>query len=805
MCSRVRTQAVKKFNLVDVELTYESGCDCNNMANWLNTSEGRRVVRQKEFLLISLGTNDVARYGVDEAIQRCGELVCFIRRSCQGIRAIGWLALSPRWKPTRYVSAEEFGELHYQFNERLRLLSKQLDFDVVDACLGPEDMRVEDGLHPSTTTGRWKYEEAIREWFTSHAVARHSSLLQRSRPPTHSNSDDDLRPLMPPRQQRQPTIVDTTNNRPVPSPSSSSPRPSNNSTQPFSVTTDKTTEQLGHSDSSHQFRPSYPTKALIGNYPHKLRAIEQYYREHQLPQELEKDKNKVFLAANLYYQSRHFQEEAKKWEIYKQVASRDENKANDLEELPLARPSRERHQHILDITLSSDSEPRKYNNDASQSSSNSELDQEEPKKRKLHDTSLSPTTKENANKATELRKNKKKEKSKKKKKVSIEQDPRAPVGSPVLVVTSEGRREAAVATSVASPSSSPTSPVTKRQCLYSHVVRTQRVVTHVSDSSPDLPRTPPGLPQRPPAISPRQSTPQTPVNPPRPLVTSPPRDDVFHPRVINEQVEPMEHQAASHLPSVVRKDSEIIGLVSFPIIPIECKFHFKTFNTMANAKNIASHQTFLEKKSAQAEKQLEQLLKQFSENKHSIVVEFVKSSVEPLIDQLNSSNQKRLDNLVLDQMSEQAVRTMRNKCSQLELGHIEKTREKFERSLELKFQLDKLDRRLNENMPPPSLNVIDKLQFRSNELPPDTKAQYSEQWNAVLRKAKLELTSIMRLAKTTEIAKSEKEHSDLVEQIPVNIRTTYRELVHTIQIRQDKAAEKKLHFLDRRAQRTTEK
>ena len=383
MCSRVRTQAVKKFNLVDVELTYESGCDCNNMANWLNTPEGRRVVRQKEFLLISLGTNDVARYGVDEAIQRCGELVCFIRRSCQGIRAIGWLALSPRWKPTRYVSAEEFGELHYQFNERLRLLSKQLDFDVVDACLGPEDMRVEDGLHPSTTTGRWKYEEAIREWFTSHAVARHSSLLQRSRPPTHSNSDDDLRPLMPPRQQRQPTIVDTTNNRPVPSPSSSSPpRPSNNSTQPFSVTTDKTTEQLGHSDSSHQFRPSYPTKALIGNYPHKLRAIEQYYREHQLPQELEKDKNKVFFAANLYYQSRHFQEEAKKWEIYKQVASRDENKANDLEELPLARPSRERHQHILDITLSSDSEPRRYNNDASQSSSSSELDQEEPKKRK---------------------------------------------------------------------------------------------------------------------------------------------------------------------------------------------------------------------------------------------------------------------------------------------------------------------------------------------------------------------------------------------------------------------------------------
>lgn len=782
------------------------------MANWMETAEGRRVVRNKDFLLISLGTNDVGRYGVEIALQRCGELIRYIRQSFQGIRAIGWLALSPRWKPTRFISAAEFGELHYQFNERLRLLSKQLDFDVVDACLGPEDMRVEDGLHPSTTTGRWKYEDALREWFTAHAVTRHDSLFQRQQTSTRPDETDDMRPLMPRRHQpppppashyqhqRRPAIVSNGNRQIL-----------FNNTQPFSVTTDRTVEQLGNSDSSHGVRPSIPTKALIRFYPHKLRTIEQYYRENEVPKELEKDRNQIFLAANLYYQYRHFQEEGIKWKIYEQVASRKEpppsasraeKPTNELEELPLARPFRERYANILDITLSSDSEHRRYISEASQSNSSSDSENDDSKKRKIQDTSLSPTSKENVSKTTDIKK-KKKEKSRKKKKIPIEQDPRAPEGSPILAIIGEKRQEAAATATSVSPSA-------KRPRLYSELFepqraeRPQRTVTHPVEASPDLPRTPPGLPQ-PPALSPRQSTPRTPLNLPQPLVH--PHAGVAPPaaRVASERVEPMDQETASHSPSAVRKDSEIIGLVSFPIIPIECKFHFRTFNTVAKAETISSHQKFLEKKSAQAEKQLEQLLRQFSENKHRTVIEFVKNSIEPLIDFLNSSNQKRLDNLVLDQMREQALRTIRTKCSQLEIGHIEKTQTKFERSLDLKFQLDKLDRRLNENMPPPSLNVLDKLEFRSKELSPESKAQYSEQWNSVLRKTKLELTSIMRLAKTTEIANCEKEHSELVEQIPVEIRRTYRELVHTVQVRQDKVVEKKLHFLDRKAQRITEK
>ncbi|CAF4524153.1 unnamed protein product, partial [Rotaria sp. Silwood2] len=183
MCSRLRTYAIKKLPLYDVELSYESGCDIFTMIQWLNTPEGRGTVGNKDFLVVCLGTNDVRRYGVDVSLQRVSEFIRFIRRSFPGIRAIGWMALSPRWKPTRFVSAANISDYHRQFNEHLQVLSHQLDFDVVDARLGLVDMRVEDGLHSSNTTGKWKNEGAIREWFSSRAVAHSSIYFQRCRLP----------------------------------------------------------------------------------------------------------------------------------------------------------------------------------------------------------------------------------------------------------------------------------------------------------------------------------------------------------------------------------------------------------------------------------------------------------------------------------------------------------------------------------------------------------------------------------------------------------------------------------------------
>ncbi|CAF5123063.1 unnamed protein product, partial [Rotaria sp. Silwood1] len=43
MCSRVRTYAIRKLNVVDVELSYESSCDIIKMINWLQTSDAQRM------------------------------------------------------------------------------------------------------------------------------------------------------------------------------------------------------------------------------------------------------------------------------------------------------------------------------------------------------------------------------------------------------------------------------------------------------------------------------------------------------------------------------------------------------------------------------------------------------------------------------------------------------------------------------------------------------------------------------------------------------------------------------------------
>ncbi|CAF4968529.1 unnamed protein product [Rotaria sp. Silwood1] len=44
MCSRVRTYAIRKLNVVDVELSYESGCDIIKMINWLQTPDAQRMI-----------------------------------------------------------------------------------------------------------------------------------------------------------------------------------------------------------------------------------------------------------------------------------------------------------------------------------------------------------------------------------------------------------------------------------------------------------------------------------------------------------------------------------------------------------------------------------------------------------------------------------------------------------------------------------------------------------------------------------------------------------------------------------------
>ena len=63
MLSRVRTYTIKGSHAIDIQLSYESGCDCVKLMNWLHTAQGHDTVRNKNSIVFSLGTNDEARHG----------------------------------------------------------------------------------------------------------------------------------------------------------------------------------------------------------------------------------------------------------------------------------------------------------------------------------------------------------------------------------------------------------------------------------------------------------------------------------------------------------------------------------------------------------------------------------------------------------------------------------------------------------------------------------------------------------------------------------------------------------------------
>ena len=157
------------------------------------------------------------------------------------------------------------------------------------------------------------------------------------------------------------------------------------------MTTDRT---VGQPSRSRQL--NIPSRNLIPFYPHKLRTQEQYFRENEPPKELEQHKEKLYLAANHYYQMKHFEEESKKWKIYQQVASRKEQAERedidmiDVEDIPLARPHRERYSAILNMTITDSDSPKDKDSSDSSSRNDSDTEEEDKKKRKLHDTSLSP-------------------------------------------------------------------------------------------------------------------------------------------------------------------------------------------------------------------------------------------------------------------------------------------------------------------------------------------------------------------------------------------------------------------------------
>ena len=183
------------------------------------------------------------------------------------------------------------------------------------------------------------------------------------------------------------------------------------------------------------------------------------------------------------------------------------------------------------------------------------------------------------------------------------------------------------------------------------------------------------------------------------------------------------------------------------------------------------------------------------------MISLVKKIVEKVLEKKQLDDQRRVDNLILDHKREKALQTIRNTGSESEQQHIEILRGKFQRTLELKLQLDKLEKRFIENMLPPSLNVFDKLQLYAKQLKSNDKnlSSLREQWKNVLRKTKLELTTLMRQAKIIQLEQANKEYDMLRKELPEHLCETYDTICHVIKTRHNQFAKRKLNFLAKRA------
>ncbi|CAF4598868.1 unnamed protein product, partial [Rotaria sp. Silwood2] len=123
-------------------------------------------------------------------------------------------------------------------------------------------------------------------------------------------------------------------------------------------------------------------------------------------------------------------------------------------------------------------------------------------------------------------------------------------------------------------------------------------------------------------------------------------------------------------------------------------------------------------------------------------------------------------------MREEANLKIKEIASQSEQQSIQYLQGKFQRTLDLKLQLDKLEKRFAENMPPPSLNIFDKIELHAKELKSDNTDLCSlrEQWKNILRKTKLDLTMLMRRAKIVEIEEAKTEYNELLNKLSDNFR-----------------------------------
>ncbi|CAF2072617.1 unnamed protein product [Rotaria magnacalcarata] len=320
----MRTEQLNSKQL-HVKLSYESGCTCNRTIQFLNeqTKINNNDIFESNFIVYSLCTNDVANIGAVSAIRQCHELINLTRELFPKLKKIGWIAISPRTKPSRSYTSDEIGKYYHQFNQSLAKLGKEMDFDIIYANLQVQHLHI-DGLHPSISSGRNLIEKALSNWFTKKTLVNPilnerpiqaittTTTTYKKDTMTHSNkqyykharyNDNDRNYI----QSNKDNNYFYKNNR------ANSYRPQNHDNNKY--------------DQISEEKPiNIPGKTFIPYYPHFLRHKEEFCRKIKMPEEFEKNKENIFLLTNLHFQTEYFKAAPDKWKVYMTAADNNKNK-----------------------------------------------------------------------------------------------------------------------------------------------------------------------------------------------------------------------------------------------------------------------------------------------------------------------------------------------------------------------------------------------------------------------------------------------------------------------------------------------
>ena len=188
MCQHVRIEKLNSKE-IHVKLSYESGSTCCRMMQFLEQQAkiNGNDIFQANFIVYSLCTNDVANMGAVAAIKQCRELIKRARELFPTLKAIGWIALSPRYKPSRLHNAEEIGTYYHQLNQLLAELGKEMNFDIIYANLPPQHLYI-DGLHALISSRRNLIENALLNWFNK------KNIITLNNPILNNNNNKSIQP-----------------------------------------------------------------------------------------------------------------------------------------------------------------------------------------------------------------------------------------------------------------------------------------------------------------------------------------------------------------------------------------------------------------------------------------------------------------------------------------------------------------------------------------------------------------------------------------------------------------------------------